>query len=347
MTEYTSHKLRVLSALSILLVLYIHMFYVAPSDMKVLGFVQSLTYGAICRIAVPMFFVISGFFMFYSIPNGIRSFGPKIRKRIRTLLIPYVIVNTLTFAFYLSLSVICDYIPAIDAIVNFDVLTSVKDQSVIDTLKLVYVSPPIAYQLWFIRDLMIFVLFSPLLWLIFKLIPINNISRIVVFAILTILILIVGYDENSILWFIAGAFAAYARIDVSHVFKSPRIPIISFITLMILCLTFAAGIHFRNMISLIAIIGIITLWTGYDMFPSISRSQFIAKCTRYTFFVYLFHEPLLKIIKKIPLLFSSSELNMTISYITIPLVFFFIIVKFGQFLKKTIPSFYALYTGGR
>lgn len=99
MTAYMSDKLRVLSFLSIILVIYIHMFYTEGTDMPGLNIVESFWGQGICLLAVPLFFVISGYLFFLRCPNGVNSMWPKIRKRGKTLLMPYLLMNTVALLF--------------------------------------------------------------------------------------------------------------------------------------------------------------------------------------------------------------------------------------------------------
>jgi surface polysaccharide O-acyltransferase-like enzyme len=101
MTLYLSEKLKVLSAVSILLVLYIHSGFHADEieGMVFNESVQEMISGMIGRCAVPLFYMISGYLFFYKIPNGMYSIFDKMKKRVRTLLIPYIIAAIFFIAF--------------------------------------------------------------------------------------------------------------------------------------------------------------------------------------------------------------------------------------------------------
>ena len=88
--EYNSKKIRVLSFVLIFLVLYIHSFYNEAIGTKYASFLQVfLGNGGISNVAVPMFFAISGVLFFNGI-TSVKDCFPKIRKRIKSLLIPYI-----------------------------------------------------------------------------------------------------------------------------------------------------------------------------------------------------------------------------------------------------------------
>lgn len=55
----------------------------------------------LARLAVPIFFIISGFLFFYHTPVFDKSaYWSKLKKRARTLLVPYLLWNALVILFY-------------------------------------------------------------------------------------------------------------------------------------------------------------------------------------------------------------------------------------------------------
>ena len=77
MTEYVSDKIKLLSALLILMVVYIHMYYTeADGNLLVL---QKIVGGGICSVAVPLFYLISGYLFFIKVPNGRASIFDKLK----------------------------------------------------------------------------------------------------------------------------------------------------------------------------------------------------------------------------------------------------------------------------
>lgn len=75
MTQYLSDKLRVVSLVSIILVLYIHSGFHADEieGMMWNDNVQTLVSGMMGRCAVPLFYVISGYLFFSCFPLDIHG----------------------------------------------------------------------------------------------------------------------------------------------------------------------------------------------------------------------------------------------------------------------------------
>lgn len=349
MNQYLSDKLRNLSAVAILMVLYIHMFYTEGNSMPSLLAIERFIGSGICSVAVPLFYMISGFLFFLKIPAGFRSIGEKIRKRLRTLLVPYLLANILTFLFYVILNLIALKVTAIDRVVNFKVLDVVLNDGFWPTLELIFINPPIAFQLWFIRDLLVVIIFSPLLWLILKSISATGISRsIFILALLGIFIL---YGSNgycaAFIWFSAGGMIALSDININLKTKNMLILIIGLALYAGLSGVLSHDAETVYLCRYIPLIGIPVLWYGYDLTYRYFQSKYIHEAVKYTFFVYLIHEPLLNIFKKLPLLVNRSEAMLIGCYILIPIIFYMCACLFGTFIRKSFPKAYTLYTGGR
>lgn len=345
MNDYVSRKLKILSFISILMVIFIHMYYAEGDSYIILNEIERIVGQRFCSIAVPLFFLMSGYLFFLKMPNGVYSIKDKLKKRVRTLLIPYIIANTLTFIFYLVLNFIALKIPYIAAVVNFRVF-DVVSAGVWPIVKLVFLDPPIAFQLWFIRDLMVVMVFSPAIWFLLHYI-LSKWGRFVGVILLAILLYYSGRGYiQALLWFTLGGYFAM-NPSFSPNRKYPLW--IGCFCLLIMLLLTLSPYNVSWLTFLIPVFGIPAIWILFDYLAldRIYNYPYIRDMCSYTFFIYLVHEPLLNIFKKLPLLFSHSELTLLISYLIIPLVFVFIFCQVGSLFKKFFPRLYGIYTGGR
>lgn len=120
----------------------------------------------ICRVAVPVFFVISGYLFFtklqiWDTPTWIE----KVKRKIHSLLIPYIVWNTIAlFAFF--------FYAILRARMNGDIPVTFpaffQQQKGLMYLWNTSNGSPIDYPLWFIRDLILIVLGSPLIYSFLK-----------------------------------------------------------------------------------------------------------------------------------------------------------------------------------
>ena len=97
------------------------------------------------------------------------------------------------------------------------------------------------------------------------------------------------------------------------------------------------------------IVGLLAFWKLDDVFANnkIKRLSF-DKWIEFSFFLYVFHEPFLTILKK----GIFSELDKTPStyllvYFVAPLLAILCSIIIGKFLKAKLPPFYKIITGNR
>ncbi|MCR4859754.1 MAG: acyltransferase, partial [Bacteroidales bacterium] len=110
------------------------------------------------KVCVPLFFVISGYLFFRNMPEkpDVRWFWGKISSRFFTLVIPYLIANIIAW--------VCYYfaITQVPSMVSGFFGDSWKDPL------FVFWTGPVNLSLWFIRELIVAVLLSPLVYLLVR-----------------------------------------------------------------------------------------------------------------------------------------------------------------------------------
>lgn len=119
----------------------------------------------IIRLAVPLFFIFSGYWFFRN-PDTftLETYSSKIGKRFRTIFIPYVFWNYFVWAFQMLVVVLqghASWIPN-------DVFHFKNVLDVIIGYGEGYQGMPKVFQFWFLRDLMIVCLLAPQLYLLLK-----------------------------------------------------------------------------------------------------------------------------------------------------------------------------------
>lgn len=102
----------------------------------------------------------------------------------------------------------------------------------------------------------------------------------------------------------------------------------------------------------IIMLGIIGIWGLYDAFVEnkfcLSNHKWLGIACQFTFFIYLFHEPTLNIVRKlIVIVLGKNELGYLTSYLLSPWIFTVCAVFAGLLLRKYLPRVYDVCTGGR
>ncbi len=161
---YLSDKIKVVSFFCILLVLYIHAGI--PNDNLSEGmFIPIIIREIVARIvgdnAVPVFYFISGFLFFQGI-DSVNKVFVKIKRRVKSLVVPFILGAIHVPLFY----IIIESIPGAGSFINQAPMREVLSEL---TLPQIFVSlfydygpgGPLAFHLWFLRDLIIIILLSP------------------------------------------------------------------------------------------------------------------------------------------------------------------------------------------
>lgn len=353
MTQYLSDKLRVLSLISIIFVLYIHSRFQPNEIMGMVYYdkIQLFTSEMIGRCAVPLFYLISGYLFFMKVPDGVKSIGRKIRKRIKSLLIPYFI-GCLFFVIFYSFVALLPWTSNLINSSSSIIPLFQKPYSII-LISIFYdggTGYPCAFQLWFLRDLILIVATSPL-WYICL--------RYLKWAFVAVVFVLTYFDVShvpflSLFWFVLGGQLTKAKIEMGGDGRT-KVAIFGlclFLIISIIQLFFPDIIDWGLLRIPIILLGIIGAWGLYDVVFgrdfSLSRHQWFATACQFTFFIYLFHEPTLNIVRKlIVVVLGKNELGYLTSYLISPWIFTVCAVFAGLLFRKYLPRVYDVCTGGR
>ena len=336
MTQYLSNKLTVLYAVLIVMVVYIHSVYIEANQYDVARFLEKLTGGGICRIANCMFFCISGYLFARNI-HSVNDICPKLLKRTRTLLLPYLLWNIIFVLWY----VIIENLPGIREFNNTHIVKAYASQSVGETLYSLFIAPA-AFQLWFLRDLIVMLLFTPLLWWIAR-------KQWIVALILAIASTFVYV---WLIYFWLGIIIAVKQWDIEN-YRRPKIAVFISALIYVSYAIYRAwcGCPAKVVEVFVNIVGLYLVWSLYDI---AARGRYMADkglwkyLCGYSFFIYCFHEPAFNVIKKLALaVCGTSEPVLIIFYYVNPWLMVLAAVAVAKILQRMTPNIYKILTGGR
>lgn len=240
------------------------------------------------RIGVPLFYIISGYLFFQRYDNSLKCYKNKLKKRIFSLLVPYLIWN---FIAYLVYAFITHTMQPEDFVQSFWVVNSKPGHS------------PADGPLWFVRTLMMLSIISPVMYCLNK----NKYTAFISLILLLLwLIGCPGFNKGTIIGFTlfnAGAWLAIRNYD-SYI-KEPTISF--FILSLFLYLTIAfldlqfKGIPWLHNIGIL--IGILVFFT----LPKIAVPNFFVNLGGASFFLYCMHEPVLVCLQTLDVLHNRGE----------------------------------------
>ena len=346
-SSYTSDKIKIISLLLMISVINWHSSY-SYNEIDCLVFNIKLQYlftGIFAmRVTIQLFFIISGFLFFWNLEN-ISSVFSKMKKRVNSILIPYIIACT--FFVFVSLSI--SLIPPLAKYMNWApnyLLHESWNTILIHTFFDHGGNGPLAFHLWFLRNLIIIIACSPILFYIHKYLK--------SYFIIVILVIDYFYNYNSIvtslLWFYIGACLVDFNMKI-NLKKLALICLPIFILIIILELFFNIKVP-RKYEYILILFNIITVWSAYDLFIpksfSLKNNSLLTEMCSITFFLYLFHLPFISVIKKfIVIILGKNSLGYAIGYLTTPFIFLFLSLFITVFLKKYFSKSYAVCVGGR
>ena len=333
MTRYLSEKLTVLYTVLIVMVVYIHSGYTEASQYEVARFLQQLTGSGICRIANCLFFCISGYLFARNI-HSVKDIWPKLQKRTRTLLLPYLLWNLIFVLWY----VVIENLPGIREFNNSHIVEAYASRSVGETLYNLFIAPA-AFQLWFLRDLMVMLLFTPVLWWIAK----------KQWLVALILAIASTFVYAWLIYFWLGIIVAVKQWDIEN-YERPKIAV------LISALIYVGYAIYKTMNDMPAgvaevfvnIVGLFLVWSLYDIAAHgrnlAGRGLWKYLCG-YSFFIYCFHEPAFNVIKKLPLaVCGTSEPVLIFFYYVNPWLMALAAVVVAKILQHMTPQIYKILT---
>jgi fucose 4-O-acetylase-like acetyltransferase len=344
MSDYLSQKFKVLSFINIIAVVFWHGYMMPTPAERFEGFYlfENILTSSLLRFSVPLFFAISGFLFFYKPFHYLEH----IKKRIRTLLVPYLIWTTLGVLFVYTIQLI----PSINRQMNQNWVLSP-----IEILKHLTISP-IQYQFWFLRDLIGLALLSPIIYWMAKQIP-----YVIIPMLLAMWIWQGEYTPylrpDSALFFCLGATIALHKMRMVET-KSTTIA-----TLLSGVLWLSGGIimgitntypglplNFIGLYQFNILCGMVFIWCLYDQLnsrqirPSFPQSNILQS----GFFIYCMQEPLLTILEKVGMnALGHSNFQLTLLYFgNTTLVVIIGTISFLT-LRQYTPRLLSYLTGGR
>lgn len=320
------------------MVVYIHSYYLESQQYNIALFLQNLT-GAkgICRIANCLFFCISGYLFARNIKN-ISDVWKKMKKRWRTLLLPYLLWNLIFILWY----VVLENVPGVSRFNNSGgIIEKYWDQPILESLYDLFIAPA-AFQLWFLRDLFIMLIFTPILWWIAR--------RQWIVALIMALCSTIVYPWLIYFWL--GIIIAIQKWNIEN-YRRPKwtVPVGSIIFVGY-AVYLALGNKSLYYIEIpVNLLGLYLLWSLYDVFARgkcpANRELWKYICG-YSFFIYCFHEPAFNIIKKLTLtICGTSEPILIFFYFLNPWIMIVAAIAVAKLLQCLMPRTYSILTGGR
>lgn len=338
------------------LIILPHIPFLYKSDNSLLiSIVNELFQQGICRIAVPTFFFISGYLFFRHLQRWDTStYISKIKKRCKTLALPYMIWNTIPIILLIlthSKLFVYDYMEDHGWWRVFWDCNRYGYVPKYNFLSIeMYNSKPINFPFWYIRDLCVVMILSPIIWSFITGARMFGIVLLGIAMILNLWIPFEGFSINAFFYFTLGAFMRIYEIDFLALCKRWEFHsyIFSFIILLLklyLSLNGHNAIVYNICHQIFALTGMVVVINITQRIKWKINDTLVQS----SFFMYAMHaliaSRLVKLTGKI-IMPTSDVTSITLHLITTISTILLCVMTY-LVLKKAFPKFLFFINGGR
>ena len=325
-SQQTSNKISILSFIATIMVVYRHGFtgkaFFESGCVGLDKFIQN-GIGHITEIAVPYFFIVSGFFFWKVDYHKWNNYKQMITKKCKTLLVPFVFWNLLAIPFWLYRKSV--------------------NMSTSDILKSFFLSEPYG-PLWYVRDLMVFMLLSPIISFIF-----SEKSKYILLVLLVFLLFFWNpvdsafFSSEGFSFFILGGFIRSLNVTP---FKINFLTIFGFLIIW-LSLCFFVDLWSSELWHKISIIiGLFSCWNLTSIFI-VCKKRFLY-LSHFSFFIYVTHFYIIKTLKIFMAnFFWGNQIVSLLSFLLLPIITVGVIIVIGKKIKEIMPNTYKFILGNR
>lgn len=324
------------------------------------AFTEYFLANGIFRFRIPMLFIISGFL--YALHDR-RPYGERINKRLRTLMLPYLIWS----AAGILLTYILELFPFSRDVILSTNMTQIDSERMFlheyhwYELLGQWILSPLPFQLWFIRVLFVYNLAYPALrWCVTH--PIAK-KIFFPFAILLWLFTMGFYffEGEGLLFFSLGIWMQKNSFDIDRAapYLHPHRWGIAFVSFALIktWLAFSGQPIFGDAVyhllaalhKLTVISGLIAMWYGSDRLVKwcMSKHWFVWG-SGFSFIIYALHAPfIVYAIEGVFRFVDHLPYYRLFTFILLPTAIITLSILIGAALRKTVPRFYSILTGGR
>jgi len=366
MDPVLSRKLRVLNWFAILLVVWVHAFnfyprYLVPNTLveggfNVFSYVEYLISNGMARFVMPFFFAVSGFLFFFRTGADRPPFASKITRRIRTVAVPYLLWN-------------CIGIAAVVAARNLqwsqELMPEYLKEMTWAQFASGFIFGPVSFQLWYLRDLFLLSLLSPIIFFI---------CRPKMGAIIWLVLLVVAWSHDNsgpkilngegVLFFSLGAVFAIHKIHLR-----PPAHVGGWLAMAAVWLALSllrAWIAFDTLpmaqtwvlllYKICILIGLWVVWIGDDfLVGDVSEQSALWPWFTLSFYIFAAHQPLYNIVSDNilgrighhELLKQTNPSGAFLVYLLLPIATIVFCSLLGVLIRTYAKPLHHVLTGGR
>ncbi|WP_333888760.1 acyltransferase family protein [Sphingobacterium siyangense] len=324
-------------------------------DLPFFARVFFMFFKVIFGVRVPLFFFIAVFLFFYRTEGfSLKIYCKKLKNRVHSLLIPYIFWNlAVLFFLFLAQTFLSGSLVSGEnkLMINYslsDWLWSFWDTSQINHHA--EKSLPVNSPFWFIRDLIVVVLLSPLVYFLIKKIGIMAVVLLGLLWCYSPYFYFPGMSTVSFFFFAAGAYFSVYKMDFVVLMRRLLPCAVGFFALLIAAEFYFLGKSWWNYLYcanvIVGLVLVVAITAHFIQKGSWRPNSFLAKGS---FFIFAYHRlPLVFVIKFLfNLIHPQSEVALICLYFACPTIVIVLGLLGYRLLKNMFPRFTAVICGGR
>ena len=295
-------------------------------------------------------FILSGFLFFRTFNLSQKSYLEKLKSRFWTLLVPYLFWNLAV----LAMALIALNIRPTGSLFQGHYKSLMGDYSFanfIDCLTGYDEGSPIAYHLWYVRDLMGMVILSPVFLLVARKIPYLGLA---LFAAPWLLKLQLGINIKWLgpLFFYLGCLIAVQKWDLTWLNRRKSLIIgiyLAMAVVLAIMQTSEINTFFQHLFECCTrVVGTMAIWCGSDLVAG-KLQKVCLNLSGLAFFVYAAHEPTVTVLKEVfqKLSKNPNSITVMVQYLLIVTIVTLVTLAAGSLLQRYTPKFFQVITGAR
>lgn len=336
------------------------------SSMDLYNLIRICFSHVLTHIAVPTFFLVSGFLFFYKskVFNRI-VYVQKMKKRFHSLFIPYVLWNLAAIMITVGLKIGAYFIkgkPLSNIIVYFEEKGWWRmfwDCNVWAEDRLNWLgyncpmSGPINLPLWFLRDLIVISILTPFVYWFVKRFRIYGVLLLGLFYVSGVWFPISGFTVTTVFFFSLGAYFSIFGKNVVEELKRFKIVayLLAFVLLFVVIAFDGRNTSFGNiMYPFYVVFGVISAINIAAFLIEKNKVKVTPLLSNSSFFIYATHTLLILSVSSLvvsKIATGDGVLSLTIKYFATPLLAVVICLGIFAFMKRFFPSLLRVFMGNR
>ena len=288
-------------------------FCLLTSEWNTYEFLKLLISQTLVKVTIPVFFIMSGYLFFANIKEwNYQVYKEKMLRRAKHLLIPYLIWNLLMAIKLKTFSWSMFWVywePAGSQIDWFG-----QEQMM---------TAPANMPLWFLRDLMVFSLLTPIIYIIIRKLAYWLMGLLTIFYLSGVYAFIPGVSVYAIYFFTFGAFLSIRKMDLVASLKRVEIPayVLSVLFAISMLLTYNT-IVFSSLMLCFRLTGAIAVFCLASRILTSTNRRLPSIVCDSSYFIYLAHYVFFFsfIDTSFFTLFGTSIPTLSIHYLLCPLI---------------------------